>query len=555
MTRTRRGLAALTALGVALGLGAVLVPPAQADTDSTLTIVGTSDVSDSHLFLDVLKPGFEKAYPQYTVTYQGSATQKAIDNAEAGLGSALIVHAASLENQFVASGYSVEPFGRAIFWGDFVLLGPTSDPAHVMTGSTPATDPAQAFAKIAQAGTAGDAFLVARETGSGTDVQSHKIWEATTGVHTCTVSAQNGGGTRPAADSVTGDCPISAPDIAASYPTWYRASGQTQAPNIQTADQCTTLPGTPTATGNANCYVFTDRGTFQYLEDTQAISNLQIAVRGSSLLLVNSFHAYAINPAKFTSTPSVHINQAAATAFLNWVSSPAGQAAVGSYLNGGNDAPFLPSAAPRLSVSTAPASVKAGSSISLTGSLANVVPGTPHLNGVPVRLVGTPAAGPGVTATTVASTTTDANGNFSFHYAPQSSLFYRVEADPITKVEDSSLSPVFGDLLQASSADAGRTVVDGKAKPAKAKLVGHRKAQVSGKIAPRAAAGAVVQVYGKKGAHKPKLLKTVRLSAGASSYKTKVKLKKGTWKLRVRYSDGTTFQPATSTYSKKLKVS
>ena len=120
-----------------------------AGADHTLAIVGTSDVADSNLFAAVLKPGFEKAYPQYTVTYQGNATAQAMAFAKTGQFSALIVHAASLENLFVADGFSAEPYGRAIFWGDFVLLGPKDDPAHVMSGSGPAADPAAAFTKIA----------------------------------------------------------------------------------------------------------------------------------------------------------------------------------------------------------------------------------------------------------------------------------------------------------------------------------------------------------------------------------------------------------------------
>ncbi|MGZ4476639.1 MAG: substrate-binding domain-containing protein, partial [Nocardioides sp.] len=137
--------ATLTGCGSSHGSGTRAV-------DHTLAIVGTSDIADSNLFAAVLKPGFEKAYPQYTVTYQGNATAQAMAFAKTGQFSALIVHAASLENQFVADGFSTEPYGRAIFWGDFVLLGPKNDPAGVMSGGTATADPAAAFAKIAAAG-------------------------------------------------------------------------------------------------------------------------------------------------------------------------------------------------------------------------------------------------------------------------------------------------------------------------------------------------------------------------------------------------------------------
>ena len=81
---------------------------ASADTSSTLTVIGTSDVSDSGLIPNVIQPGFQKQFPQYAFKYIGTGTGNAISQAESGAGGAsnLIVHAASLENQFVAGGYS-----------------------------------------------------------------------------------------------------------------------------------------------------------------------------------------------------------------------------------------------------------------------------------------------------------------------------------------------------------------------------------------------------------------------------------------------------------------
>jgi tungstate transport system substrate-binding protein len=551
MTRTRRGLAALTALGVALGLGAVLSPTAGAADKVDLNVVGTSDVSDSKL-MDYLKPKFEAAYPQYNLLYSGNATSKAISLAKGGDYDAMIVHAASVENQFVHDGWSAEQYGRAVFWGDFVLLGPASDPAGVLTSSN--HDVVTAFEKIAAAGAEGKAHFISRAAAPGTTVQEHAIWALTDDakVAKCNVSSTLGGGETPSTDPSGTDCPSQT-----NYPSWYNSGDRKQAENIQYADQCSVVAGAP------DCYVLTDRGTYQYMASTGALSTLKIVVRnndatarGGIPALVNSFHAYAINPDAFND-PGVKagINLTGAKDFLNWLSSPAGQAAVGSYLNASNDAPFLPSAAPKLTVTPAPASVKSGSAIDLTGTLSNVVPGTPHLDGVPVTLVSQPAIGPGIAATTVATATTDASGNYAFHFTPRTSLNYRVDVGQITKIENSSLDPVFGDILQPTSTSAGRTIVTGKTKLTTAKLLKHRKAQLKGKLSPQAPPGAVLKVYGKKGTHHAKLLKTVHLSAGASTYKTKVKLKKGTWKLQVRYSQGTAAVPSKSPYSTKLKVS
>lgn len=538
-------LATALALASALTVATLTPTPARADSGNTLNVAGTSDVSDSNLFAAVLKPGFEAAYPQYTVTYQGSATQVAIDNAKTGQFGALIVHAASLENQFVADGYSVEPYGRAIFWGDFVLLGPASDPAGVMSGGAVDADPVDAFQKLAAAGQAGRAHLIARETGSGTDVASHAIWAATSGVSTCAVSAANGGGTKPSTS--TGDCPSTA-----ANPSWYITTGAKQAANIEYADTCSP------SSGANDCYVFTDRGTYQYLASTNAVHNLQVVVRGSSNLLVNSFHAYAINPAAITGTTPA-INQNEAQAFLNWITSPAAQKLIGNYLDSTNDAPFLPDAAPRLSANALPASVKAGKPITVSGSLKNVVPGTPALAGQKVSLRSVPAGEPSAAPITVATGTTDASGHIAISYTPTASANYSLATGTITQIENAALDPAFGDLLQPTSltltagATTGGTVtVEGKVKLDKAKVKNHRLV-LKGSIAPRAGLGATAVLYASHPGHRLKVVKTKKLGVGASTFHLKAKLKKGTWRYHVVYLNG---QGSTSdkTANKKVTV-
>ena len=181
---------------------------AGADTSSTLTIVGTSDVSDSGLIPNVIQPQFNQQHPEFTFKYVGSATGAAIQSAENGTGgpSALIVHAPSLENQFVANGFSYNnQYGNAIFTNDFVLGGPTGDPAGV--GSNAANNIAQAFADIAAAGNNGTATFLSRggtTTASGTTVEEHTLWALVnssglrpSSLVLCTVSAADGGGMTP----------------------------------------------------------------------------------------------------------------------------------------------------------------------------------------------------------------------------------------------------------------------------------------------------------------------------------------------------------------------
>src|ERR1700744_4140469 len=123
-----RRLLALPVLGLLAALALMLTPAlASADSASTLSIVGTSDISDSGLMPNLIQTQFQAAFPQFTFKYTGSATGTAIQSAESGNGgpSMLIVHAASLENQFVSGGFSYQnAYGHAIWTNDFVITGP-----------------------------------------------------------------------------------------------------------------------------------------------------------------------------------------------------------------------------------------------------------------------------------------------------------------------------------------------------------------------------------------------------------------------------------------------
>ena len=260
---------------MAIAVAALLAPAlARADTSSTLTVVGTSDVSDSGLIANLIGPQFQKAYPQFTFKYVGSATGVAIQSAESGTGgpSALIVHAASLENQFVAGGYSYNnQYGNAIFTNDFVLAGPAGDRAGI--GTAAAHNVALAFADIATAGSHGKATFFTRggtTTASGTTVEEHQIWALVqssglqpASLALCDVSAADGGGMSPVNSSwLNGKpCPDSGTVNSTGAPSWYFVNaGVTQAANVIAADSCT-----QGSSGAGTCYVLSDRGTFDYL--------------------------------------------------------------------------------------------------------------------------------------------------------------------------------------------------------------------------------------------------------------------------------------------------
>ncbi|HTR71514.1 MAG TPA: hypothetical protein VMH41_14965, partial [Mycobacteriales bacterium] len=278
----------------------------------------------------------------------------------------------------------------------------------------------------------------------------HHIWALTSGVPTCPVSATDGGGAVP---GTPGSC-------SSSTPPWYHTTGLTQGPNLVNAAACNYSGG--------NCYVLTDRGTFQYLMDSGAILSLHVVTRdnsatstGGASLLINSFHAYAINPAKFPETVASGLNLAGATTFLDWLTSPRAQREITAYqeadTNSGGSS-FIGDAAPVLSLrGRFPARVAEGRPVTVNGTLANRVPGTRPLSGVTVTLAATRRGAD--RSSTVATATTGASGRFSITFTPTVDARYRLASPRIAQVEtpaSASFGPEFGDLLQPASEALGR---------------------------------------------------------------------------------------------------
>jgi tungstate transport system substrate-binding protein len=569
--------AAIAAIGAVAALTLVPATASHADSSSTVTVVGTSDVFDSDLIQQVIKPDFEAANPKYTLNYVSQGTGAAISYAEAGTASALLVHAASLENSFVNPGpgltsFSLEQDGRAIFYGDYVLLGPASDPAGVMTGpNDPSHDIVSAFDKIQVAGTAGTANFVSRGGTPGTTVEEHAIWALDSAdPNLCTVSPANGGGETPS--TTTGNCPN--PVVP---PAWYHVTGLTQGPNVVNSDVC----NYPTASGGNNCYVLTDRGTYQYLQSEGALNHMVVVANNNSAtatgganLLINSFHAYAVNPAAFTSNPNVHINTAGAEAFLNWLTSPAGQADVNAYQeNVGSGRSFKMDATPDLSTRLSAASVTAGRTETISGTLSNVVPGAPPIAAEAMTLTALTAGSS--TPTTVAQAATDAEGNYSFpSFTPSVTATYTVHTgtpstadQQIVQVENSTLTPIYSDLLNPASASAGKVTVvpvvvpKPIGKPAITSLTAKKGVvTIKGTLSPKVVGtGATLKVYANianfVSVEGLKLKATDSLANGATKFTAKITLKRGfTYKFDVKYLHAAVIKTGTST-TKSVHVS
>lgn len=101
------------------------------------------------------------------VRHVGAGTGAALKISSKGSVDAVMVHAKSLEEKFVADGYGTERI--PVMYNDFVIVGPASDPA----GIKDMTSAADALKKIAES----QAHFISRGDNSGTNVAEKVIWE------------------------------------------------------------------------------------------------------------------------------------------------------------------------------------------------------------------------------------------------------------------------------------------------------------------------------------------------------------------------------------------
>jgi tungstate transport system substrate-binding protein len=475
---------------------------------TNVVVQGGTTPTDSGLLQNVIEPGFKAAYPQYNLEYVSVGTGQAITNAENGEADAVFTHSPTLEASFVAGGYSYEQGGRLVMSSDFITAGPTSDPAGLTTG--PQSDIVAAFNEIATAGAAGQANFVSRGDDSGTNVKELSIWAL---VHTEFGLSLNTLG-EPGPSGTT------------NIDSWYHTTGVGQGQNLEITDQCPFTGG--------GCYTLADRGTFNVLQSESDLPGMQIVSQGNSgasaqggaTLLANPYHAYAVNPGK---EPTVHINLAGALAFLDYLTSPAAQAAIGAYPNTTNPA-FTPDARPLVNVTQGvPSSAKAGVVITVTGTVVPAFNLDPALVGQPVIMerasdglnVGTTLAGTG--------------GAFTITFTPPSGGGYRLyfpqNLDGIVTggfrqpTQTPAQSITVTTVVTASNAGTSGDTITVSGNLTLAPTTTSATVQIQGKIA------------GSSGAYQS-IGSPVSLAAGQSSYSTVVTVpSSGKWVIRAKYND------------------
>lgn len=261
----------LSALGI-LMIALLVLVACGGNEPAVLRLATTTSTDDSGL-LDAILPAFEEAN-NARVDVVAVGTGQALALGEAGDADVVLVHARSREDEFVAAGHGL--YRRDVMYNDFVIAGPPDDPAGI-SGLPLAAD---AMARIAASGST----FASRGDDSGTHIKEKGLWET-------------------AGEATEGD--------------WYASLGQGMGETLIFANE-------------AGAYTLTDRGTF--LSMSSSLPNLVILVGGQSIAenqdptLLNPYGVIPVNPAK-----SDKINAALAESFVQWITSPATQEAIGAF--------------------------------------------------------------------------------------------------------------------------------------------------------------------------------------------------------------------------------
>ena len=229
-----------------------------------IILATTTSTQDTGL-LDSLLPMFRRE-SCINVKPIAVGTGAALEMARRGDADAVLVHAPEAERTYVQSGDLID--GRLIMHNDFLIIGPSSDPAHVRGQK----DAAQTMKAIGAAGS-----FVSRGDGSGTEKKELELWKT------------------------AGVAPASLPRR--------EETGQGMGATLLIAEERQT-------------YTLTDRGTYLAFKDRLTLVPL---VEGDPVLR-NIYHAYAVNPGKH---PTAHRTEA--TRFIRFLTDPKTQSWIGEF--------------------------------------------------------------------------------------------------------------------------------------------------------------------------------------------------------------------------------
>ena len=243
----------------------------------SLVMASTTSTEQSGLFGHLL-PEFKKA-SGIDIKVVAVGTGQAIDMGRRGDADVLFVHDQVAEEKIITEGFALKRY--PVMYNDFVLIGPSADPAKVK-----GRDIAEALKKVGAA----DAGFISRGDKSGTHAAELRYWK-TAGLQTPAFSG-------------------------------YKACGCGMGPALNMA-------------ASLGAYVLADRGTWLAFKNR---ADLAVLVEGDKRLF-NQYGVLVVNPAKHPQTKVLEAQQ-----FVDWVISPAGQGVIASYKISGQQL-FFPNAA------------------------------------------------------------------------------------------------------------------------------------------------------------------------------------------------------------------
>jgi tungstate transport system substrate-binding protein len=274
MKRFKVIIAAMVVLGLLFG------SVAAASAETRIRCASTTSTQNSGLF-DHILPLFEKK-TGIKVDVVAVGTGAAIEIGKRGDADVVFVHAKEQELKAVEEGFFVNR--HDVMYNDFVVIGPSNDPAKIK-GMKSAAD---AFKTIAESG----ALFVSRGDKSGTHTKELSLWKKT--------------GIEPVGQE------------------WYLEVGQGMEKTQRIADE-------------KRAYTLTDRGTWLATKDKDKL-DMAIVLEGDTILF-NQYGVMAVNPEK-----NKQVKFKEAMEFVNWIVSKDGQDAVGAFKDKNGNALFIPNA-------------------------------------------------------------------------------------------------------------------------------------------------------------------------------------------------------------------
>lgn len=247
--------------------------------DPFITVASTTSTANSGLF-DHLLPAFKREHG-IEVRVVAVGTGQALRIARNGDADVLLVHHEPSEEAFVDEGFGVARLD--LMYNDFVVVGPANDPAGIRR----APDVLDAFKKIAAAG----APFASRGDDSGTHKAERTLWQAA------------GVGAPEAGDG------------------WYRATGSGMGATLNIAV-------------GLDAYALSDRATWIAHKNK---GGLALLFQGDGRLF-NQYGVILVAPERHP-----HVKAGEGQAFIDWLVSDEGQAAIAAFKVGGQQL-FFPNA-------------------------------------------------------------------------------------------------------------------------------------------------------------------------------------------------------------------